>query len=169
MATIANYSQHFTSAMPNYHHHHRWSKPKQSTYMKRKNFKRQQYNRFRKEFKSKGHFIKFPSFSLLGGNRQDPLNLNELIQNKKQQQQSTINNDHIDVDIYGNDRPIEILLPPNIFDPLNLDISSYNNENSISFNSIKQQKYIPKIQTHFQSIEHKWNYDHQVPKRTMIR
>ncbi|CAF1137236.1 unnamed protein product [Adineta steineri] len=151
MATIANYSQHFTSAMPNYHHHHRWSKPKQSTYMKRKNFRRHDYNRFR-------------------GNRQDPLNLNELIQNKnQQQQQSTINNDHIDVDIYGNDRPIEILLPPNIFDPLNLDISSYNNENSISFNSIKQQKYIPKIQTHFQSTEHKWNYDHQVPKRTMIR
>ncbi len=75
--------------------------------------------RFSKVFKSKEQLIEFPCFSLLGGNRKDPLNLNELIRKKNQ---STIH--HHQVEINGNDRPIEILLQPNIFDPLCLDISS---------------------------------------------
>ena len=89
----------------------RWPKSKQS------HFRRSKYNHFGKVFKRKEQLIEYPSFSLLGGNRKDPLNLNELIQKKKQ---STTNHTH------GNDRLVEILLQPNIFDPLCLDISSYS-------------------------------------------
>ncbi|CAF3944974.1 unnamed protein product [Rotaria magnacalcarata] len=64
-----------------------------------------------------------------GGNRKDPLNLNALIEKKKQLAQATTssgtNNDSIDD---GNDRPVEILLQPDIFDPLRLDTSSRNDE-----------------------------------------
>jgi hypothetical protein len=107
MDTIQHSSRYFVPRMS--WNRNQWSKSKQSHLIKSKPF------RFGKVFKSKEQLIKFPSFSLLGGNRKDPLNLNDLIQKKKQ---STTN------DIYGNDRPVEILLQPNIFDPLCLDISS---------------------------------------------
>jgi hypothetical protein len=160
MTTIADSSKYFIPMMSN--NRNRWSKSKQLHYMNNKNFRKREHFPFSKVFKRKEQLIKFPSFSLLGGNRRDPLNLNELIQKKKQ---STTNNEHIEVDIYGNDRPIEILLQPNIFDPLRLDISSYNNENSISFNSINQETYIQKPQRHFRSIQSNWFYDQQVPEQ----
>src|SRR5689334_6987571 len=66
-------------------------------------------------------FIKYPSHSILGGNRKDPLNLNALIQKKKQLAQSTTtatttnnNNTNNNNDNNGNDRPVEILLQPDI-------------------------------------------------------
>ncbi|UJR28388.1 hypothetical protein I4U23_009629 [Adineta vaga] len=69
-----------------------------------------------------------------GGNRKDPLNLNGLIEKKKQLTQSvatssssmtTADNDSLN---NGNDRPVEILLQPDIFDPLRLDTSSRNDD-----------------------------------------
>ena len=61
-----------------------------------------------KVWKRKDRIIPYPSFSLLGGNRNDPLNLNELIEKSKQ----------------SNEQLIDILLPPNIYDPLGLDTST---------------------------------------------
>ncbi len=90
-----------------------------SSQSKRTHFYRSKSFRFGKVFKSKEQLIEFPSFSLLGGNRKDPLNLNELIQKKKQSTKLEIN---------GNDRLVEILIQPNIFDPLCLDISSYSDQ-----------------------------------------
>src|SRR5689334_9335730 len=86
-------------------------------------------------------FIPYPSFSLLGGNRKDPLNLNGLIQRKKQLMQPTTDNENTN---NGNDRPVEILLQPDIFDPLRLDTSSRNDEDinnlySIPSNSTNEQ------------------------------
>lgn len=67
-----------------------------------------------------------------GGNRKDPLNLNALIRKKNQTTQnattSSIVNDENSSN--PNDRPVEILLQPDIFDPLCLDTSSRNNEQS---------------------------------------
>ena len=57
--------------------------------------------------------IELPSFSLLGGNRYDPLNLNQL-----NEMSNRIRNHNS-----GNDPLVEILLPPNIHDPLCLDSS----------------------------------------------
>jgi hypothetical protein len=80
-----------------------------------------------------------------GGNRKDPLNLNALIQKKKQLTQSTTtNNDNSNNNHNGNDRPVEILLQPDIFDPLRLDTSSRNDEDlnnlySIPSNSTNEQ------------------------------
>jgi hypothetical protein len=78
-----------------------------------------------------------------GGNRKDPLNLNALIQKKKQltTQSNPTNNDDTN---NGNDRPVEILLQPDIFDPLRLDTSSRNDEDlnnlySIPSNSTNEQ------------------------------
>lgn len=70
-----------------------------------------------------------------GGNRKDPLNLNALIRKKQQATQpatttSSILND--DNSSNPNDRPVEILLQPDIFDPLCLDTSSRNDEPSNS-------------------------------------
>jgi hypothetical protein len=93
----------------------------------------------------KDKLIKYPSFNLLGGNRKDPLNLNALIQKKKQLTQSTTtNNDNSNNNHNGNDRPVEILLQPDIFDPLRLDTSSRNDEDlnnlySIPSNSTNEQ------------------------------
>lgn len=80
------------------------------------------------------NFIPYPSFSLLGGNRKDPLNLNGLIQKKKQLTQSTATDN--DTTNNGNDRPVEILLQPDIFDPLCLDTSSRNDEDLNNLYSI---------------------------------
>jgi hypothetical protein len=85
--------------------------------------------RFGKAWRSQEPVIEFPSFSLLGGNRRDPLNLNELI---RRNEQST-------VDLRGNDRLVEIILPPNIFDPLCLDSSSRHRVDSSSLNSCHAQ------------------------------
>ncbi|CAF4816707.1 unnamed protein product [Rotaria sp. Silwood1] len=88
-----------------------------------------------------------------GGNRKDPLNLNALIQKKKRLTRTTssssiINNDHTNNNNNNtnndNDRPVEILLQPDIFDPLRLDTSSrndedFNNLDSIPSNSINEQ------------------------------
>jgi len=79
--------------------------------------------------------IAYPNFSVLGGNRKDPLNLNALIRKKQQATQpatttSSILND--DNSSNPNDRPVEILLQPDIFDPLCLDTSSRNDEPSNS-------------------------------------
>ena len=60
--------------------------------------------------------IEHPSFALLGGNRQDPLNLRPFIDPEP------VSHSHTS----GNDRLVEILLPPNIYDPLCLDSSSQN-------------------------------------------
>ena len=81
------------------------------------------------------NFIPYPSFSLLGGNRKDPLNLNGLIQRKKQLTQATTITDNDTTD-NGNDRPVEILLQPDIFDPLRLDTSSRNDEDINNLYSI---------------------------------
>ena len=89
--------------------------------------------------------IDYPSFSLLGGNRRDPLNLNELI---RRSQQST-------GDLRGNDRLVEIILPPNIFDPLCLDsssrhrvdVSSISHDNAQSCNQ-DQLTNVPDDQRH---------------------
>jgi hypothetical protein len=113
METIEYSSKYFIPRMS--YNRNRWSISKQSYFTRSK----PKYFYFGKVFKPKEQLIEFPSFSLLGGNRKDPLNLNELIQKKKQ---STTNN------IHGNDRSIEILLQPNIFDPLCLDISSYSDQ-----------------------------------------
>ena len=80
------------------------------------------------------YIIPYPSFSILGGNRKDPLNLNGLIQKKKQLSQTTSNNN--DNTNNGNDRPVEILLQPDIFDPLRLDTSSRNDEDINNLYSI---------------------------------
>ena len=80
--------------------------------------RRSKYYRFGKVVKRREQLIEFPSFSLLGGSRKDPLNLNELIRRKNQHQ----------LRVNGNDRPVEILLQPDIFDPLCLDRSWYIND-----------------------------------------
>jgi hypothetical protein len=76
-----------------------------------------------------------------GGNRKDPLNLNGLIEKKKQLTETTSSSTSND---NGNDRPVEILLQPDIFDPLRLDTSSRNDEDlnnlySIPSNSTTEQ------------------------------
>ncbi|CAF0770940.1 unnamed protein product [Adineta steineri] len=73
-----------------------------------------------------------------GGNRKDPLNLNGLIEKKKQLTQTTTSSTTIDNDNInnGNDRPVEILLQPDIFDPLRLDTSSRNDEDLNNLYSI---------------------------------
>ena len=114
---------------------------KQSRITKRKTVRKnpiQTHFRFGKMFfSSQRYFIPYPSFSLLGGNRKDPLNLNALIEKKKQLTQSTsssiTNNDNNN---NGNDPPVEILLQPDIFDPLRLDTSSRNDEDLNNLNSI---------------------------------
>jgi hypothetical protein len=87
------------------------------------------------------NYEQFPCFSLLGGNRKDPLNLNGLIEKKKQLTETTSSSTSND---NGNDRPVEILLQPDIFDPLRLDTSSRNDEDlnnlySIPSNSTTEQ------------------------------
>lgn len=82
--------------------------------------------RFGKVFRRKEQFIEIPSFSLLGGNRSDPLNLNELIEKKKQSSTNSNGN---------HDRLVEILLPPDIYDPLGLDLSLSSN---YQFNDVLQ-------------------------------
>ncbi|CAF1002341.1 unnamed protein product [Adineta ricciae] len=74
-----------------------------------------------------------PTHFRFGGNRKDPLNLNALIEKKKQSaaaagsssSMTNANNDNLD---NGNDRPVEILLQPDIFDPLRLDTTSRNDD-----------------------------------------
>lgn len=65
------------------------------------------------------------------------MNLNALIEKKKQLTQATTtsmtNIDPANSSINGNDRPVEILLQPDIFDPLRLDTSSRNDED---FNNV---------------------------------
>ncbi|CAF1921621.1 unnamed protein product [Rotaria magnacalcarata] len=95
------------------------------------------------------------------GNRRDPLNLNELI---RQRNQLTINDENTRMDVHGDDQPIEILLPPDIYDPLCLDISLHNNENSISFTSDNQYSSMQKSQTNFQTRKPNWFVDQQVPE-----
>lgn len=94
--------------------------------------------------KMSNDFIHYPNFYILGGNRKDPLNLNGLIQKKKQLAQTTTTNDNTNNNNNGNDRPVEILLQPDIFDPLRLDTSSRNDEDlnniySIPSNSTNEQ------------------------------
>ena len=95
-------------------------------------------------------------FFLLGGNRKDPLNLNSLIHKKKQSiLSSTANNDKA-----NGDRPIEILLQPDIFDPLRLDTSSRNNDdinnicsipsNSNNESQINNRKIYPVRKKHYE-------------------
>lgn len=112
----------------------------QSRITKRKTVRKNINNthfRFGKMFLlKKDYFIKRPLFNLLGGNRKDPLNLNGLIQKKKQLTQTTTNNDNTNNNNDGNDRPVEILLQPDIFDPLCLDTSSRNDGDINNLNSI---------------------------------
>ena len=81
-----------------------------------------------------------------GGNRKDPLNLNALIEKKKQLTQAAASSTTADNDnaANGNDRPVEILLQPDIFDPLRLDTASRNDDDlnnlySIPSNSTNNQ------------------------------
>lgn len=78
--------------------------------------------------------------SSLGGNRKDPLNLNGLIQKKKHLAQASLAGSTIDdsdpTTNHGNDRPVEILLPPDIFDPLRLDPSSRDEEDLNRISSV---------------------------------
>ena len=79
--------------------------------------------RFGKVFtRRKEQFIPIPCFSLLGGNRFDPLNLNELIEQRKQAPSTSPT---------GHDPLVEILLTPDIYDPLGLDLSLYSNHQPI--------------------------------------
>lgn len=76
------------------------------------------------------------SYFRFGGNKKDPLNLNGLIQ---KQMQSTSNSSAVDDNLANNngkDRPVEILLQPDIFDPLRLDPSSHNDEDLSSISSL---------------------------------
>lgn len=74
-----------------------------------------------------GRSIPYPTFSILGGNRKDPLNLNALIRKKNQLTQNTTSAaGSSDNSANNNDRPVEILLQPDIFDPLCLDAASRN-------------------------------------------
>ncbi|UJR21106.1 hypothetical protein I4U23_024206 [Adineta vaga] len=148
MRTSANSSPSFSPTMSNIRYQPFKSKTFSS--LKNRNFRKPVQFRSRKVSKPKEQLIKFPSFSLLGGNRQDPLNLNELIQMSRQQQ-VTNNNDSIDTDIYGNDRPIELLLQPDIFDPLCLDSSSLSQH--------------PNEQINLQRYFHQY-YDQQLPRCT---
>ena len=83
-----------------YNNRNRWSITKQSHFMRRENRRKHKYVRFGKVYRPKEQLIKFPSFSLLGGNRRDPLNLNELIQKKKQLTTNNIQNNDRQVEIY---------------------------------------------------------------------
>jgi len=112
----------------------RWSKSTQSYFIRSKSFRKSKHSYFGKVFKPKEQLIPFPCFSLLGGNRKDPLNLNELIQKKKNSTTTTNS-------IHGNDRQVEILLQPNIFDPLCLDISSYSNQTNLQQVSKPMNEY----------------------------
>ncbi|CAF0839867.1 unnamed protein product [Adineta ricciae] len=87
------------------------------------------------------------------GNRRDPLNLNELIYMSRQQQQQQITNvkESIDKSIYGNEQPIELLLQPDIYDPLCLD--------SIPSDHVSTEQLT--AHTHWSSA---WPYDQQVPR-----
>ena len=127
---------------------------KRSRFIRSNTYKKYDYIPFRKMFMFNEQLIEFPCFSLLGGHRGDPLNLNELIQKKRQ------STGDLQMNVHGNDQPIEILLPPNISDPLNLDITSYRNSNSLSFTSVTNQ--CTTIQ-HIQSIKQKQADDQQVP------
>ncbi|CAF2974344.1 unnamed protein product [Rotaria sp. Silwood2] len=138
-----------------------WSISTHSYFIKSNTFRQHKHVRFGKVFKPKEQLVRFPSFSLLGGNRRDPLNLNELIRKNKQ---SIINNDHIDMNIHGNDRLVEILLQPNIYDPLCLDISSHNNENSIDSTSVHQSTNLQTTERNFQLASHDQFYDQQAPE-----
>lgn len=109
----------------------------------RKNLNQTHFRFGKMRYFQREKFIPYPSFSLLGGNRKDPLNLNGLIQRKKQLTQATTTNNEHTID-NGNDRPVEILLQPDIFDPLRLDTSSRNDEDinnlySIPSNSTNEQ------------------------------
>ncbi|CAF1431962.1 unnamed protein product [Adineta ricciae] len=105
----------------------------------------------RKVHQPKEQLIEFPCFSLLGGNRRDPLNLNELIHMSQQQKQITNVKESIDKSIYGNEQPIELLLQPDIYDPLCLD--------SIPSDHISTEQLT--APTHWHST---WSYDQQVPR-----
>lgn len=75
-----------------------------------------------------------------GGSRKDPLNLNALIEKKKALSAAAEHDNATD----GNDRPVEILLQPDIFDPLRLDTGSrnddeLNNLHSVASNSTENQ------------------------------
>ncbi|CAF3552590.1 unnamed protein product [Rotaria socialis] len=144
-----------------FHKRNPWWVSTQSYFAERNSFQRRKHVRFSKMFKPKERLIRFPSFSLLGGNRRDPLNLNELI---RQRNQLTINDENTRMNVHGDDQPIEILLPPDIYDPLCLDISLQNNENSISVTSDNQHSSIQTTQTNFQTRKPNWLIDQQVPE-----
>ncbi|CAF0884598.1 unnamed protein product [Rotaria sp. Silwood1] len=124
------------------------------------------YERNSFSISTQSHFIKNNTFRKhkhvsFGGNRKDPLNLNELI---RQKNQSITNNNHTDMNSHGNDRLVEILLQPNIHDPLCLDISSHSNESSIDITSVNQHSTIQTTQRNFQPMRHNQFYDQQVPE-----
>jgi hypothetical protein len=155
MATIKHSSNEFFSTM--LYKTNQRPMTIQSRLPKSKIFRNHEHFRFGKVFKSKEQPVEFPSFSLLGGNRKDPLNLNELIQKSKQL--SINNHDYTDT---GNDRPVEIFLQPNIFDPLCLDISSHNTEDSIPSNSNNQPTYIRRNFRNYddyRQAKHGWVHD----------
>lgn len=91
----------------------------QSPNFKRKRFARKSrsFHNFGKNFFNRNdRVIEFPSFDLIGGNRQDPLNLRPFIDPEPMSNSTDSGKDHL----------VEILLPPNIYDPLCLDSSSKN-------------------------------------------
>lgn len=128
--------------------------------MNSNSFKTHKYVRVSRMYKPKERLIRFPSFSLLGGSRSDPLNLNELIRNK---QETTTNDGTQQMEIHHTDRLIDILIPPDVYDPLDLDKSLYNNENSIALNSDNQYSMSATSQGSSQRKQPRF-YDQLVPR-----
>lgn len=139
---------------------------KQSRFAKTNIFRRPKHTRFGKVFKNKEQVIEFPCFSLLGGNRRDPLNLNELIQRKKQ---ATVHMEHEQMNTLSNDPPIEILLQPNIFDPLCLEVSLRNNQHVIPLTSTNQYMNTKIMQKDFQQPINWYPSDDQYVPPTKFR
>ena len=114
---------------------------------------------FGKEPKYEDAPIEFPCFSLLGGNRKDPLNLNSLIEAKQQ-----LSNVHL----HCKDHWVEIMLEPDICDPLCLDVSSHTQQmyNSTPAYS-KQPSYTPKRRRRvsnyhrYRQSKPRWSLDRQ--------
>jgi hypothetical protein len=127
----------------------------------------------------------FPSLSLSDKTVQDSFNSNEFIQ--KQPTKHDDNGFSSDMNNYehGNrDRLVEIILPPNIFDPLCLDRSSRTrvdfppiNHSSLSYSnySVEVPKQSNDISHEYRSLPVKRNYSHRqrthqhVPNKILVR
>ncbi|XP_068202294.1 7SK snRNA methylphosphate capping enzyme-like isoform X1 [Palaemon carinicauda] len=86
--------------------------------------------------KRKRHRV-LPSKFLLGGNITDPLNLGSLEDREEVSQLSLV--EAVQGTINKKSDAVRVIIPPNINDPLNLDVSS-DNEDSLSLAVLRQMK-----------------------------